>query len=122
MNPQIYIKKMFATKNVEFEREVQEIISAKKSQKSGNSIIKFYPPFGNNLKNKAQRMNENLAIFSYSKQPKSLDQSGNNDALQSLSVRLMDAAESIGNYVIGEDDDMAEGFYNSEGTPVKQYG
>jgi hypothetical protein len=31
MNPQIYIKKMFATKNVEFEREVQEIISAKKS-------------------------------------------------------------------------------------------
>ena len=49
------------------------MLSMKKSEKSVNSIIKFYPSLGNNLRNKVLSSNENLAIFSYSKQPKTLE-------------------------------------------------
>lgn len=68
MNPQIYIKKMLGTKNIDLGMEVQEVLMVSKKEKPVNSIMKFYPSLNNNLKsNGLSKQGKNLGIFSYTK-------------------------------------------------------
>jgi hypothetical protein len=68
MNPQIYIKKMLGTKNIDLGMEVQEVLMVSKKEKPVNSIMKFYPSLSNNLKsNGLSKQGNNLGIFSYTK-------------------------------------------------------
>ena len=68
MNPQIYIKKMLGTKNIDLGMEVQEVLMVSKKEKPVNSIMKFYPSLNNNLKsNGLSKQGNDLGIFSYTK-------------------------------------------------------